>query len=106
MNIRSLKIFALVCIVTFTFGCDSGGDGPMRIECGGTAQFPCPQTMYCDLGKSCGGIDKLGTCRPLPTDCPNEQDPVCGCDSTEYANACYANGARATVAYPGKCIKR
>lgn len=105
MLIRKLSLFAVVAIALGVSACDSGGDGPTRIECGGTAQFPCPISMYCDLGKSCGGIDKLGSCRPLPSDCPNDDEPVCGCDGLDYANPCYANGARATVAYVGKCIK-
>lgn len=86
--------------------CNSGGGGPRRIECGGASSFPCPPGMFCDLGKRCGGVDRVGHCSYQPTEeCGAEEDPVCGCDGVEYSNECLANSGGVSVDYEGPCMK-
>ena len=88
--------------------CQSGnsGGGPLIIECGGGAAFPCPPGMFCQLGQECGGIDHRGKCVVQPTDCPEEDNPVCGCDNLSYNSRCYANAAGVSVDYTGPCIAK
>ena len=48
---------------------------------------------YCDFpDDGCGFDDSVGVCVGRPWACDDEYDPVCGCDSIIYSNACNANG--------------
>lgn len=47
--------------------------------------------------------DQLGLCIPRPDACPDNVDPVCGCDDVTYSNACEASVAGASVASQGRC---
>lgn len=60
--------------------------------------------MFCELGESCGGIDRWGKCRPVPTDCPNEDQPVCACNGQTYSSPCYAAASLQTIDYEGPCM--
>ena len=99
-----LCIAALLAVLAA--GCDNSGGGPLVIECGGGAAFPCPSGMFCQLGRECGGIDHRGRCTVQPTDCPDEDNPVCGCDNQTYNSRCYANAAGVSVDYTGPCIPK
>jgi hypothetical protein len=61
-------------------------------SCGGFGGGTCGAGEYCEMlpTASCGILDAGGTCQPLPTACDAIYDPVCGCDSQEYGNACEA----------------
>jgi hypothetical protein len=48
--------------------------------------------------------DQLGLCIPRPDACPDNLDPVCGCDDVSYSNACEAAAAGASVASQGECF--
>ncbi len=102
----SARAGLLTLLLCSLVGCNGGGRSV--IECGGGAQFRCPAGMFCDLaaeGNECGGIDRKGLCRPMPQDCPPEEDKVCTCEKHDYRNECYANASGETVAYDGACLK-
>lgn len=102
-HLYSIALFILS--FSFVFGAIScNSSGGTYTECGGPKQFICPSGLFCNLVNGCGGMDAGGVCRPVPTDCPNEDEPVCGCDRNTYASACYANASLQTIAYEGKCI--
>lgn len=54
---------------------------------------------FCD-GEGC---DTGGGCRRRERSCGGELVPVCGCDGTSYANACWASEAGTRVAGTGEC---
>jgi len=55
--------------------------------------------MFCD-----GPCWKNGECKPMPTQCPEEDNVVCGCDGVIYPNPCIANASNVSVNHPGPCL--
>ncbi len=89
---------------SFFSACTGGGTSGV-IECGGGDDFRCPIGTFCEYVADCGGVDKKGTCQYQPTDCPAENEVVCGCDRKEYTNACLANAKGITVKNVGTCLR-
>ena len=77
--------------------------GHCAMPCDGLIGAACPAWMWCDYedGHACG-LDVGGNCRPRPEECSLELDPVCGCDGSDYSNACEAQRA-GTEYTPGPC---
>lgn len=59
----------------------------------------CDGEHYCDR-ESCGGE---GVCVRRPDACTDDCPGVCGCDGTDYCNACDAAVAGVDVAHAGPC---
>ncbi len=74
--------------------------------CGGFAGLRCDASEFCDYpeGSRCGASDRLGLCRPRPTECllPGGAE-LCGCDGVTYIGECAANLAGTDVAHAGPC---
>jgi hypothetical protein len=67
-----------------------------------TSNSDCRQGFFCAKAEGdCGGF---GSCRELPTACPDVFDPVCGCDGQSYSNACDAAAAGVNVAHRDECV--
>jgi hypothetical protein len=64
----------------------------------------CPDGYYC--AKDAGDCDGAGVCLPVPSECPDLDEPVCGCDNRTFANACDAAASGVNVAYVGRCGDR
>ena len=72
--------------------------------CGTIAGIPCEDGEYCRFPDGrCEVADDAGVCEPVPTDCPDVFDPICGCDGTTYGNTCEAAAAQMQIAHQGAC---
>lgn len=60
----------------------------------------CGAADYCEFESGCTGP---GMCTARPVFCPENFDPVCGCDGRTYGNACEAAAAGVNVAHIGAC---
>ncbi|HSO35083.1 MAG TPA: vWA domain-containing protein, partial [Labilithrix sp.] len=68
------------------------------------ALLPCAPGQYCKVpDASCGGATIPGACAPVPTSCPGETAPVCGCDGAVYGSACQASVAGIDVSLSAGC---
>jgi hypothetical protein len=52
---------------------------------------------------TCTIADNMGTCTEIPAACPENFDPVCGCDGETYSNDCHRLAAGASLSHDGEC---
>ena len=71
--------------------------------CGGTSEVACPTGQFCKREEGFCSAAAEGTCVDIPGSCPEVLEPVCGCDSVTYDNACLATHAGVTVLHAGPC---
>jgi hypothetical protein len=79
--------------------CDPGAG----VTCGEGefCKYP-PGACHCH---DCACCDVVGECTQIPLGCPDNVDPVCGCDGKTYFNPCEAAAAGVSLAYPGPCAE-
>ncbi len=84
--------------------CEAPGEVCENI-CGGIAGIPCFGDDFCKFPEgTCGMFDIFGVCTPIPGGgCPENYDPVCGCNGITYGNECEADAAGVSIAHRGEC---
>ncbi len=92
--------------VTYGNACHAAGAGVNVLHAGAcaaacTTNAECASGEYCE--KAPGNCDGAGRCVARPELCPQDIDPVCGCDGVTYNNACEAASAGVNVQHPGAC---
>jgi len=79
--------------------------GRCEQRCKNTAE--CEQGSFCQfLPGTCEDPNRVGSCIPVPPGCPDNVDPVCGCDGMTYSNRCDAAAAGVSIAHPRRCEQR
>lgn len=64
----------------------------------------CTPEEFCKVPVGvCDPPGPVGVCTLPPLGCPDNVDPVCGCNGTTYFNACEADADGVNVAYLGPC---
>ncbi len=75
-----------------------GGRPPEILRCVRTAD--CPRDAFCDK-PACDA--PTGICRRVPTFCPPEERPTCGCNGISYFNDCLRRAAGVEASTPDEC---
>jgi len=64
----------------------------------------CPAGQYCAIPPGmCDNVEAEGLCLPVPRECPDRFNPVCGCDGRTYPNRCAAASHGVSIAHLGRC---
>jgi hypothetical protein len=79
-------------------------EGPCMTFCEGDSGSTCPDGTTCEgLPGHCDATTAEGICVPVPTDCGDDERPLCGCDDVTYANECELLAAGARLDHLGPC---
>jgi hypothetical protein len=72
--------------------------------CGTMFLLACPEATFCDPDPGlCFYSDIGGACMPVPAECPEVSEPVCGCDGVTYENDCARRAATVPKDHDGAC---
>jgi hypothetical protein len=64
----------------------------------------CDASQFCAFALgTCGLLNQSGLCQAKPTSCPDQHEPVCGCDGVQYDSPCLALQAGVSIAFEGSC---
>ena len=75
-------------------------------RCGTIVGIECPEGQFCDFPAGvCRGADLGGICLFIPTSCPRNYDPVCGCDGETYPNECVRRVKQTRLDHTGSCSR-
>lgn len=68
------------------------------------AGWSCDQGLTCELPiGACSPLAAAGVCVVVPTACPEDVEPMCGCDGHTYASECAALVAGVPILHGGAC---
>ena len=85
-------------------GVNVAHDGACTLPCDGFAGIACPGDQWCEHPSgTCLFADMSGTCIDVPDGCPENWDPVCGCDGETYGNDCERQAAMVQLDHDGPC---
>jgi hypothetical protein len=77
------------------------------ILCGTIAGHGCPDGHYCELRDPgfCTPLvtDSSGVCIRIPEECPDADEPLCGCDGETYSSHCDLHMAQMQFTLPSHC---
>jgi YVTN family beta-propeller protein len=88
----------------------TGGPIPIALDCpqvcGGIIGATCDDGEFCEFPVgTCDVSDRQGVCVEIPVACPDNVDPVCGCDGITYGNDCEADTVGVSIDHVGPCGK-
>lgn len=64
----------------------------------------CGRGRFCEFaGGDCGSPRSTGLCAVVPSFCPQNVDPVCGCNGRTYSNDCARRRAGVALDHTGPC---